>query len=72
MSTMGMSDENLDPQTEGEGKESRFNSLFDEGPSTREKAVKFISKILKNPRVWYVAGVIDTLLVIWAYNHFVK
>lgn len=69
----GLSDENLHPEEEvvTEASKSRFTDLFDDEPSLRERTAKLLSKILKSPRVWYLSGVIDTLLVIWAYRHFI-
>jgi hypothetical protein len=40
--------------------------------SLREKLIVVIRKIVSNPKIWYLSGMIDTLFVIWAYNHFIK
>lgn len=36
----------------------------------RSKTINFLQKTLSNPRVWYVAGMIDTMIILFVAKKF--
>lgn len=59
-----------------EESEKSNNDSFDEitphKPSMQTRIIETLYIIIKNPAVWYVAGVVDAILIVTFYLHWLK
>jgi len=51
--------------------EESYKTEIEMEPTFREKTISVLRWIVSRPYIWYAAGMIDTLIILYAYKKFI-